>query len=200
MKLILATHNQGKLEEVKDVFAGLKTIKIISIDEAGISGEAEENGETIEENVLKKANFVAQKTSEWVIADDTGIYIEALEGKPGAYPKRWLEQFDNQSDKMNYVIERMKNISDDERQVYFKTAVALISPKKEKWFFQGILNGIITREVKGVPDKFLPYDTLFQPEGYNKTFSQMDKSVKNKISHRAQAFRKAKEFIKNIKL
>lgn len=199
MKLILATHNQGKVEEAKDVFSDLNNIEIIGMEEAGIKGEAEENGKTIEENVLKKAEFVAKKTSEWVIADDTGIYIEALGGKPGAYPKRWVDQFDSQVDKMNFVLSEMKNISDDKRGAYFKTAIALISPQKENKFFEGKINGIIAKEVMGMPGNFLPYDTLFQPEGYNKTFSQMDKSIKNKISHRAQAFQKAKEFLNNIK-
>ncbi|NQU99129.1 MAG: RdgB/HAM1 family non-canonical purine NTP pyrophosphatase [Parcubacteria group bacterium] len=198
MKIILATHNQGKVEEVKDVFTGLNGMDIISMEEAGIKGEAEENGETIEENVLKKANYVAQKTSEWVIADDTGVYINALGGKPGAYPKRFVEKFDSQIDKMNFILEQMKNVSDNKRNVYFKTAVALISPQKEKQFFEGKINGIIVKQVMGVPDDFLPYDTLFQPEGFDKTFSQMDKNEKNKISHRAKAFREAKEFLKNI--
>ena len=198
MKIILATHNLDKVKEIKYVFSDLNTIKIVSMGEAGIKGEAEENGQTIEENVLKKAEYVAQKTSDWVIADDTGVYIKALNNKPGAYPKRWLEKIDGQMNKMNYVLEQMKDISDDQRNAYFKTAVALISPQKEKRFFQGTINGIIVKKIMGVPSNFLPYDTLFQPEGYNKTFSQINEDIKNKISHRAQAFIKAKEFLKNI--
>lgn len=198
MEIILATHNKGKVEEIKDVFSNIKNIEIIGMEEAGIKGEAVENGETIEENALKKANYVAQKTSEWVIADDTGVYIEALGGKPGAYPKRFVEKFDRQIDKMNFILKKMKDVSYDKRGAYFKTAAVLISPWQEKQIFEGKINGIIVKKVMGVPDNFLPYDTLFQPEGFNKTFSEMNREEKNKISHRAKAFREVKEFLKNI--
>lgn len=197
MQIILATHNQGKNEEVKYIFTDLKDVEIISLDEVGITDDVEEDGKTIEENALKKANYIASKTSQWVMADDTGIYIKALGGKPGAYPARWGGKDLKGRDKMNFVLRQMKNIPESKRNACFKTAVALISPHKEKWYFEGRINGIIVKKIIGTPDNFLPYDTLFQPEGYNITFSQMLENEKNKISHRAQAFIKTKEFLKN---
>lgn len=197
MKIILATHNQGKVEEVKYIFSDLKNIKIIYMDEAGITDDIEENGQTIEENAFKKASFVSEKTSTWTMADDTGIYIEALGGKPGAYPARWGGKSLKGRDKVNFALEKMKNILEKDRKAYFKTAVALISPEGNRWFFKGIISGIITSEVVGVPNNFLPYDTIFKPDGFDKTFSQMSEEEKNKISHRAQAFLKVKNFLKN---
>lgn len=197
MQIILATKNQGKIEEVKYIFADLKNIEIISLSEAGIEDDIEEDGKTIKENAFKKASYIKQKVSKWVMADDTGIYIEALGGKPGAYPARWGGEYLKGQEKMAFVLDQMKNVPAGKRRAHFKTAVALISPENKKWYFEGVISGTILEKIVGVPDNYLPYDTLFRPEGYDITFSQMSEEEKNKISHRAQALEKTKKFIKN---
>lgn len=199
MKIIFATKNKSKLEEVRDVFSDMDNIDIVGMDEAGIEDDITEDGKTLKENALKKARFVAEKAKEWTFADDTGLCIKALDNKPGVYSSRWAGDDATGREKAKFALAKMKRIPEDERGAFFKTVAVLISPEGEEWIFEGVIDGVILKEIRGKVDDHVPYDSVFLPEGYDKTFSELDDRIKFEISHRAIAFLKLKDFIKNIK-
>jgi len=188
MKLIFATHNQGKLVEMKEILKGLD-LEVLSAEEVGVRDEIEEDADTCEGNALKKARYVARQTGQWAVADDSGIFINALNGAPGVHSARWS----NGKPLVDFTLEKMKNYND--RNAYFLSVAALVSPKGKEWVFQGKINGRITREPAGIDRPKLPYDLIFQPKGYDKTFAQMTDQQKNSLSHRGEAFRKLREFL-----
>ncbi len=194
MKLIFATHNSGKIKEMKEILSDLP-IRVLSAEEAGVFEEPEENGKTFSENALKKAKFVADKTGEWTIADDSGICIDALDGEPGVYSARYAGEGKTDEELINFVLDKIKNIPEGERSSYFATAAVLVSPERQEYVFEGRVNGKISLEKKGIPRPKLPYDVIFIPEGYEKTFAEMSDKKKNSLSHRGKAFRKVKEFL-----
>lgn len=194
MKLIFATHNPGKVDEIKKIFHDLP-VEILSLDDVGIGEEVEENGKTAEENALIKARFTMEKTSEWTMADDTGLYIDALDGQPGIHASRWAGDDFTSNDLAKYTLKRMKAVPAEERTARFKTSAVLMSPKNKQWTFEGVIEGSMMTEERGTSHPRLPYDRIFLPDGYDQTFAQMTKDQKNAISHRAQAFRKLKKFL-----
>jgi len=193
-RLIFATQNEGKLKEIKKILADLK-LKILGAKEVGIEKMPKERGRTFEENALKKAIYVAKKTKEWTFADDSGLCIEALGGAPGVFSSRWAGENASDEDLIRYTLEKLKKVPKEKRKAYFKTAIALVSPKKEYWLFKGKIEGYITKKPKGKIRKNLPYDSIFVPKGEKITFAQMSLSRKNKISHRAKAILALKKFI-----
>lgn len=198
MKIIFATHNQGKVKEMREILSDLKMdLEIITLDEADIKDEIEENGKTMEANALKKAREIAEKTGEWAIGEDTGLCIEALDGKPGVKTARWGDEDGvNHEHLYEYCIEQMVDVPAGERQAYFETALALVSPEGKEWVFKGRINGEIAERPKGEPRPALPYDMVFIPEGYEMTFAEMSDEEKNSLSHRGKAFEQFKKFLK----
>lgn len=197
MKIIFATKNKSKLEEVNNVFSDLKNVDIMDMEEAGISDDIVEDGRTLKENALKKARFVAEKTGEWTFADDTGLCIKALDNKPGVYSSRWAGDWASGREKAEFALMKMKDIPSEKREAFFKTVAVLISPEGREWIFEGVIRGVILEEIRGEVDDHVPYDSVFMPKGYSKTFSELDDSIKYEKSHRAIAFSKLKDFIKN---
>lgn len=206
MKIIFATQNQGKIKEMKAILSDLK-IDVLSAREFGITEEPIEDGKTFEENALIKARFIAQKTNEYSVADDSGLCIKALNGAPGVHTARWAGSRpassavgENDHDKIlvEYTLEKMKAVPSDKRQAYFESAVALVSPDGKEWTFSGQVHGSISFESRGIALPRLPYDSIFTPEGFMKTFAEMSGEEKNQISHRGSAFEKLKEQIKKI--
>lgn len=195
MKLIFATQNQGKLKEIKAILKDL-TIEVLNTEQAGITEEIKEDGKTLKDNALKKAKYVAKKTKEWALADDTGIFIQALDGKPGIMSSRWAGKKATDEKIINFTLKKMKDVPFDQRQAYFQTIAALAAPDGRTWTFEGKINGQITLEPKGTPRKNLPYDLIFIPQGLTKTFAEIPVEQKNLLSHRAQAFAKLKKFLK----
>ncbi len=191
-KIIIATKNLGKIREISHILSDLK-IKIIPAKNAGINKDIFEDKKTLEENALKKARFVNKITKEWVLSDDSGIFIDALNGKPGVKSFRWAKNNDIEQ----YTLTKLINVPTSKRKAYFKTAIALFSPQGKSWLFTGKIAGIITNNPAGKKRDKLPYDTIFIPQNYNKTFAQMTLKQKNQISHRAIALKKFKNFIKS---
>ena len=198
MRIIFATHNQGKVKEMQAILAGLN-MKIVSAEEAGIFEDVIEDGETFEENAFKKANFIMKKSGEWAVADDSGLCIKALDGAPGIFTTRWAGENASGDELVNFTLEKMKNVPAENRNAYFESAIVLVSPEGKRWTFSGAIEGKITETPKGIAHPKLPYDVIFIPEGYRKTFAEMKNEEKNSISHRGLAFSKLKEFIKNSK-
>ena len=196
MKIIFATTNLGKLKEIKAILQDLD-IEVISAQAAGITEKIKEDGKTLAENALKKAKYVAKKAKEWALADDTGIFIKALAGKPGIMSARWAGKKASDKKIINFTLKKLKNIPADQRQAYFQTVAALAAPDGRSWTFEGKINGQITLEPKGMLRSNLPYDAIFIPQGLNKTFAEIPVEQKNLLSHRAQAFAKLKKFLIN---
>jgi len=191
MIIVLATRNPSKTEQIKAVFHNSQfTIKTLT--EAGIEGEAVEDGATLEENALKKARYAFRRLKEkqWVMADDTGLFIDALHGEPGVHSAYWGGRNLSTEQILAYGLERMKNIRD--RRATFKTVVAVISPEGKEYMFHAEVKGNLleTPRVKFQPK--MPYSSLFVPEGFQKSWAEMSVDEENKISHRGRAFQKVK--------
>lgn len=194
MKVIFATKNKGKLQEIRRLLEGSE-IDILSADEAGITEDVIEDGKTLYENALKKARAVFSTSHEWTAAEDTGLFIDALSGEPGVYTARWPGE---SGDHAAYTLERMKGVPEGERTAYFTTVVALISSNGEDHFFEGVVEGSILTSPRGIPHDSLPYDSVFVPtEGDGRTFAEMSDEEKSRYSHRARAIQKMKEFLQN---
>ena len=199
MKIIIASHNPSKVKEIKDILAGLE-IEVISASEAGITEDVVEDGKTFKENALKKAQFATQKSGQWAVSDDSGLCIKALNNAPGIYSTRWAGENASVEKLIQHTLSQMKNIPEGKRQSWMESAVVLTAPNKRHWIFTGKVEGDITLKPIGKLRKQMPYDVIFIPKGYDKTFAQMTDQQKNELSHRGQAFRKLKKFLENNKL
>jgi XTP/dITP diphosphohydrolase len=199
MKLIFATHNEGKIREMRKILADLPW-EILSAKEAGIEEEPVEDGETFADNALLKAKFVADRSGEWTVADDSGLCVEALGGAPGVFSARWAGENATGEEKANKALKELGSLPDEKRGAYFESSVALVSPAGEHWIFTGRAPGKITTERREkILRPHLPYDAIFIPEGFTTTFGEMTDEEKNALSHRGQAFRQLKEFLLAIK-
>jgi XTP/dITP diphosphohydrolase len=187
-QLVFATNNLHKLEEVQSKVADL--FKIISLADIGCNDDIAETGLTLDENASIKSNYIHDRFQTNCFADDTGLEILALNNEPGVYSARYSGERDFVRN-MNLVLTKMQGIT--KREARFRTVISLILNNKE-YLFEGIVNGIIRTEIKG--EGGFGYDPIFQPEGYNVTFAEMNLSTKNKISHRARAMQKLIDFLK----
>ncbi|QTV05962.1 RdgB/HAM1 family non-canonical purine NTP pyrophosphatase [Faecalibacter bovis] len=190
MELIFATHNQHKLEEVKQMLP--QNIQFKSLTEINFHDDIEETGSTFKENASIKAQTIFQKTGVNVFADDSGLVIEALDGAPGVYSARYAGTGKSE-DNIAKVLEELKGI--ENRKAYFIAVFCLILDGKE-YFFEGRVNGTIADVVLGA-DGF-GYDPIFIPEGHSKSFAQMSAEEKNSMSHRGHAVEQLNEFLTKI--
>ncbi len=195
-RLIFATHNPGKLDEMRQLVDGLG-IEVMSADEAGVHEVVVEDGKTFAENALKKARFVAQKSGAWSVADDSGIMIDALEGRPGVYTARWAGEGASDEQIVAHTLEQLKDVEGGRRGATFHSVVALVSPDGEEQTFEGSIVGTIVITPRGTHKKKLPYDVLFSPSGQSQTFAEMSDEQKNALSHRGRAFQKLMEFLRS---
>lgn len=194
MKLIFATHNVGKVKEMRALLADLD-IEIMSADEARVHEDVVEDGKTFEENAAKKARFVVERTGEWAVADDSGICIESLGGAPGIYAARWAGEGVSEEKMIAHTLEAMRGVPEGQRQAWFESALILVAPDSREWSFNGKVNGYIASEPRGKLRPKLPYDQVFIPKGHERTFAEMSDEEKNSLSHRGLAFQKLREFL-----
>ena len=183
MKIVVATHNKDKF---KELYHGLKSLKIklLSLDYFPEIGEIIEDGKTLEENALIKARTVNQLTSLPAISDDTGLFVDALNGDPGIYSARYAGENSTYLDNVNKMLYEMKNIPEDKRQAKFSTVMAYVDGKREL-IAEGFVKGIISNKIKGIGG--FGYDSIFYVRNKGKTFSEMSIEEKNLISHRSRA-------------
>jgi len=186
--LLFATNNSHKLREIREI-AGSK-FRILGLSDAGFDIEIPETGSTLEENAVQKARFIREKTGMNCFADDTGLEIDALGGRPGVYSARYAGDPCSFDDNINKVLEELKGIAD--RRAKFRCVVCLILDGKEH-LFEGIVKGTILEERKGSGG--FGYDPVFLPEGYPQTFAEMPYHLKNGISHRGRAVTKMMRFL-----
>lgn len=188
MKLLFATKNSNKLKEIR-AFAG-RNIEISGLDAIGFNDEIPEDEPTIEGNASFKSWYVFKRTGKNCFADDTGLEIEALDGKPGVHSARYGGIGKDNNANIRKVLSELKNIAN--RKARFRTVISLIIDGKEK-LFEGTVYGEIINEPKG--NKGFGYDPIFVPEGYDKTFAEMSLEEKNHISHRTAAVKKLIEYL-----
>ncbi|MBU5310874.1 XTP/dITP diphosphatase [Tissierella carlieri] len=195
-KLVVSTGNQHKVEEIKNILEGL-SIEVVSKKDVGLGDlEVIEDGETLEENSLKKAKALAERLDYMVLADDSGLFVDKLNGEPGVYSSRYAGEEGNDKKNNNKLLEELQDIPLKERNAKFKTVIVLITEDKESAIVYGECKGKVGFEPKG--KNGFGYDPLFTPDGYDKTFGELGEEIKNKISHRAKALENLKEALKNI--
>lgn len=189
MEILFATGNKDKLKQINLL---LDTYKLIGPKELGISNfEVEEDGDTLSKNAFKKAKALYDISSKPTLADDTGLFVKALDGRPGVHSHRYASESATYKDNRTKLLEELDGI--DNREAYFKTVICFIDENGNDHYFEGRLNGMITREEIG--DYDFGYDQIFKPEGLDKTLGQMTSEEINTISHRSKAINKFKEYI-----
>lgn len=191
MKIVFATNNAHKLDEVRQVVGDKFTL--VSLRECGIVEDIPENEPTLEGNALAKARYIYERTGADCFADDTGLEVDALGGEPGVRSARYATDGHDDEANKRLLLERLQGV--ENRAAQFRTAVALIMGGQE-YLFEGIVRGQIATEQHG--EGGFGYDPLFVPEGYDRTFAQMSAEEKNAISHRGRAVRKLAEFLQNL--
>lgn len=189
MELIFATHNKGKLKEVQGLVP--EGIKVISLDDLNMTTEIEETGTTLQENALIKARYLYKQYKKPVLADDTGLEVNALGGAPGVYSARYAGTHGDAEKNMTLLLKNMESLED--RKARFRTVMAHIDAEGKETLFEGIVEGVISKVRQGAEG--FGYDPIFQPEGNTLSFAQMPLAEKNLISHRARALKKFIEFI-----
>jgi XTP/dITP diphosphohydrolase len=196
-KIVFATNNPHKLKEIQNLLGSHFTL--MSLKDIGFNGDIPEEQPTLEGNALEKARYIYERFNTPCFADDTGLEIDALNGEPGVFSARYaggLDIFGSEDKRseanMLKVLTKLENVSN--RKARFRTVIAYIENNKEH-HFEGIMNGSVTNEKRGSGG--FGYDPIFLPNGSQLTFAEMPLSEKNKISHRAQAFRKFVAFMTN---
>ena len=189
MELIFGTHNKNKTEEINKLLPSGYIVK--SLTNINYESEIEESGSTLEENGLIKVRTIFDTYKKNCFADDSGLEVFALGGKPGVYSARYAGNQKNAEDNTNKILNELKGAED--RQAQFRTVIALIFNETE-YLFEGIIKGQIVE--KPIGHNGFGYDSVFIPEKEGLTFAQMTLSEKNKISHRSRAFQKLIEFLK----
>ncbi len=188
MDLVFATNNNHKLIEARQVLGG--NHKILSLNDINCDIEIPEDFDTLEANATQKAQFIHNKFGLNCFADDTGIEVYALNMKPGVFSSRYAGIDCNSQNNIKKLLQELK--SSNNRKARFRTIITLIL-EKEILSFEGIVNGKIIEEFRG--KEGFGYDPVFIPEGYNQTFAEMPPSLKNTISHRANALNKLSKFL-----
>lgn len=195
-KLVISTGNQNKVKEIAYMLKDMK-IEVVSKKDIGLGDlEVIEDGNTLEDNSILKAKALAEAVDYKyiVMADDSGLFVDKLNGEPGVYSSRYAGEEGNDEKNNKKLLEALKDT--EERKAKFKTVIVLITENKETLVVHGQCKGTIGLEAKGTNG--FGYDPLFTPEGFTKTFGELGEDVKNQISHRAKALEKLKEEIEKI--
>lgn len=188
MQLVFATNNDNKLREIRNILGD--KIKLLSLKDLNINDDILENEPSLEGNAMYKARYIHSILNMNVFADDTGLEIDALNGLPGVHSARFAGENKISENNIDKVLSLMGNTTN--RKARFRTVIALILDGKE-YYFEGISEGSIIMEKRG--NEGFGYDPVFIPDGYDRTYAEMTLDEKNKISHRARAFEKLKNFL-----
>ena len=192
MQIVLATRNPDKVKEIRNLLAPF-SIRVLSLSRFPGAPEVREDGATLEANAIKKAHTIARFTRMWAIADDTGLEVDALGGRPGVRSARFAGPKAGYAENCEKLLRAMKEVPAKNRGATFRCVAAIASPERVIQIIQGRIRGRISLEAKGRGG--FGYDPLFWVPARRKTFSELGLAVKNKISHRARAFRKAGQFL-----
>jgi len=194
-RLLLASRNKDKLKEIQQVLNPYD-IELKSALEYEHLEEVEEDQDSFEGNALKKARYVHRETGEPALADDTGLEVDALDGAPGIYSARYAGKQATYKDNVDKLLATLNGVETNKRTARFRTVLALITGSQEV-----LLNGVCKGRIISTPrgKRGFGYDPVFVPEGYDKTFAELNSKEKNKISHRGKALEKFRNFLENIR-
>lgn len=187
-KLVFATHNAHKVDEVRAILPA--SVELVGLAALGCHDEIPETGDTLRDNALQKVQYIHDRFGVDCFADDTGLEVEALDGAPGVYSARYAGEPADFAKNRAKLLSALAGISN--RRAQFRTVVSLILNDKT-YFFEGIVTGRIIAEERGVGG--FGYDSVFVPDGYDKTFAELPAAVKNSISHRARAMEQLNNFL-----
>jgi len=189
MKLVIATRNQGKIREIKKILEKNRlNITLLCLEDFPAIGDIPEPGETFEENALYKAKYVSEHTGIFALSDDSGLEVDALQGKPGVYSARFAGPSATDEENNQKLLYMMKDIPLEERGAQFRCAMVLYSPTGDYILTQGIWRGKIALTPKG--EGGFGYDPIFIDENLGRTAASLDTETKNNLSHRGIALRK----------
>mgnify|MGYP003640399856 FL=1 len=191
MKLVFATHNPNKLKEVQQLVPN--QIELINLETIGCTTDIPETADTLEGNAKLKADFITNNYQLSCFADDTGLLVNSLKGEPGVYSARYAGPQADSNANMDKLLTNLSSKKD--RSAYFQTVIALNLNGKTH-IFEGKIEGVITASKRG--ENGFGYDPIFQPNGYKETFAELPLTIKNKISHRALAFKKLITYLNSI--
>ena len=186
--MVFATHNAHKVDEVRAILPA--SVELVGPEALGCHDEIPETGETLRDNALQKVQYIHDRFGVDCFADDTGLEVEALDGAPGVYSARYAGEPADFAKNRAKLLAALTGISN--RRAQFRTVVSLILNDKT-YFFEGIVTGRIIAEERGVGG--FGYDSVFVPDGYDKTFAELPAAVKNSISHRARAMEQLNNFL-----
>lgn len=192
MKIIFATKNEGKVKEIKEMLH-FADVELISLNAFTSLPDIVEDGQTYLENALKKAKIVSDWTGETVLADDSGLSVDILGGEPGVYSARYAGDGATDEDNNAKLLEKLKNIPEEQRTASFFCALALYQPNGQYVSFEARWSGRIIDERRGING--FGYDPIFLDPELNKTAAELPPDIKNTVSHRGQAFAKLKDHL-----
>ena len=194
-KLIFATGNAGKMKEIREIL-GRPGLTILSQKEAGITSDAEENGTTFEANALIKARAVAAQTDALVLADDSGLEIDYLNGEPGVYSARYMGEDTSYEIKNQRILDLLAGVPAKKRTARFVCVIAAVLPDGREFTTKGTMEGIIGYKSRG--EGGFGYDPIFYVQEFGCSTAELTMEQKNKVSHRGKALRAMKEALKEV--
>lgn len=195
-KLVVSSGNKNKLREIKDLLKGLD-LEIVSKDDIGFQDfDVVEDGESLSENSRKKAVELAKKTDYMVMADDSGLFVDYLNGLPGVNSARYSGVHGDDRANNEKLLRELDALDLEDRKAEFRAVITLVTEDGQVYEMEGICRGTIGFEPRGMEG--FGYDPLFTPEGYDKTFAELDLDIKNTISHRYRAIVKLRKLLEEI--
>lgn len=195
-KLVLATRNAAKLDELRRIVAAVSTVELIGLADVPAYDEVPETGETFADNALLKAREAVRHTGLPAVADDSGLTVAALNGMPGVLSARWAGGHGDDVANLRLVLDQVRDIPDERRDAAFVCAAALVTPDGIERVVHGQVEGMLLREPRG--NGGFGYDPIFVPHGETRTTAEMSPAEKDAISHRGKAFRELAKHIADI--
>jgi XTP/dITP diphosphohydrolase len=196
VELVIASTNMHKVREFRTMLKPLARFDLLSLHDFPDYTPPEETGNTFEENASLKAEHAAKTLNRWVIADDSGLIVPALNGAPGIFSARYAGQDATDLDNRKKLLDEIQHLMEEDRQAFFECAIAIASPEGLKKCAKGTCEGTLLNKDRG--GSGFGYDPLFIKHGYNKTFAELSESIKNRISHRRKALDKVLSLLESI--
>lgn len=196
MEILIASHNSHKIREFKDMAKSLSHVEFLSLHQFPNYAQPEETGATFRENAILKAEHAAKHLNTWVLADDSGLVVPALQGNPGVRSRRYAGANATDLENRQKLLQAMENLHGQARTAYFECCLAIANPSGLQKCVEGICEGTIIHESRGRYG--FGYDPLFVKNDYEKTFGELDDHIKNRISHRRKAFERLLGFLETL--
>jgi XTP/dITP diphosphohydrolase len=195
MRLLIATHNRGKLIEYQEMFADL-LFELVTLDDVGIRDDVAENGATFAENARVKALDYARASGLLTLADDSGLEVGALGGEPGVRSRRYAGENKSDAERIAFLLDKLRDVPPGKRAARFRCAIALATPDGKLWEAEGTCEGKIAFEPRG--KNGFGYDPIFEIAARGVRMAELSTAEKNKVSHRAHAAEKARDILAKI--